>query len=160
METVHARNSQNKSHAKFKAFTVISLAIWVLKVSISSFFFTLPTKYLGAAFCYISQMWACSLILDSPTLHIAAVEVANVNRTCEEWSQVVDFNEHNFFKLYFIFVQVWPVNHFPDPRINSASKTLVDKHRTNFPSERIIRQVRLYKPFCTTYIVELVLVVD
>lgn len=37
--------------------------------------------------------------------------------------------------------RVWPINHFPDQQINSASNSLVQKHNTAFPTERILRQV-------------------
>ena len=39
--------------------------------------------------------------------------------------------------------RVWPINHFPDQQINSASNSLVQKHNTAFPTERILKQVRL-----------------
>ncbi|ELU17182.1 hypothetical protein CAPTEDRAFT_73168, partial [Capitella teleta] len=35
---------------------------------------------------------------------------------------------------------VWPVTNFPDPAINQASNTIVQKHRTAFASERILHQ--------------------
>ena len=37
--------------------------------------------------------------------------------------------------------RVWPINHFPDQQINSASSSLVQKHSTAFPTERILKQV-------------------
>ncbi len=43
--------------------------------------------------------------------------------------------------------RVWPVNHFPDAQINSASSALVRKHSTAFPTERILRQVRVLHSF-------------
>jgi len=36
--------------------------------------------------------------------------------------------------------RVWPINHFPDQEINSASNALVSSHGTKFPSERILMQ--------------------
>ncbi|CAL1537493.1 unnamed protein product [Lymnaea stagnalis] len=36
--------------------------------------------------------------------------------------------------------RVWPVNHFPEQEINMASKGLVSKHGSGFPSERILMQ--------------------
>lgn len=39
--------------------------------------------------------------------------------------------------------RVAPINHFPDQQINTASKNLVQKHATAFPTERILRQVQL-----------------
>ncbi len=37
--------------------------------------------------------------------------------------------------------RVWPINHFPDQSINSASSSLVQKHSNKFPTERILMQV-------------------
>uniref|UniRef100_A0A0B6Z1P1 Protein SSUH2 homolog n=1 Tax=Arion vulgaris TaxID=1028688 RepID=A0A0B6Z1P1_9EUPU len=36
--------------------------------------------------------------------------------------------------------RVWPVNHFPEQEINSASNTLVSQHGSQFTSERILMQ--------------------
>ncbi|XP_005099980.2 protein SSUH2 homolog [Aplysia californica] len=36
--------------------------------------------------------------------------------------------------------RVWPVNHFPEPEINSASNNLVSEHGSKFPTEIILMQ--------------------
>ncbi|CAH1783313.1 unnamed protein product [Owenia fusiformis] len=36
--------------------------------------------------------------------------------------------------------RVWAINHFPDPTINQASDTLVKRHSTAFPTERLLIQ--------------------
>ncbi|XP_077986285.1 protein SSUH2 homolog [Glandiceps talaboti] len=36
--------------------------------------------------------------------------------------------------------RVWPISNFPDNKINSASRQLIERHRTAFPSERILMQ--------------------
>ncbi|ESN98635.1 hypothetical protein HELRODRAFT_94807 [Helobdella robusta] len=37
-------------------------------------------------------------------------------------------------------VQVFPINHCPEPSINQASNSIIAKHRTAFPNERLIGQ--------------------
>lgn len=37
-------------------------------------------------------------------------------------------------------MMVWPLNHFPQADINEASKNLIQKHASNFPTERILQQ--------------------
>ncbi|XP_005089285.1 protein SSUH2 homolog [Aplysia californica] len=36
--------------------------------------------------------------------------------------------------------RVWPINHFPEQEINSASNNLVHQHSSKFPSERMLMQ--------------------
>uniref|UniRef100_A0A2C9JZJ8 Uncharacterized protein n=1 Tax=Biomphalaria glabrata TaxID=6526 RepID=A0A2C9JZJ8_BIOGL len=38
------------------------------------------------------------------------------------------------------YPRVWPINHFPESEINAASNTLVSKHKSAFPTERILMQ--------------------
>ena len=50
--------------------------------------------------------------------------------------------------MHVLSLQVWPIQFYPIQPINENSIRLVEEHRTAFPAERQLNQVRLYIMAC------------